>query len=45
MMLSQRMKPHKHVEVVLLMKLTHPLVVIEDIKRLKGIIMLCYFFS
>jgi hypothetical protein len=43
-MLSQRMRPQRQVEVVILMKLVHPLIVADDIDRLKSIIMLCYFY-
>ena len=45
MMLSQKMRPHKQVEVMLLVKTTHPLIVAEDINKLECIIMLCYFFG
>jgi Na+-transporting NADH:ubiquinone oxidoreductase subunit NqrB len=43
--LFQRMRPHRQVEVVLLMKLVHPLILAKDINNIKCIIMLCYFSS
>jgi hypothetical protein len=49
MILSWRIRPHRQVKVVLLMKLVHPLIVAEDIDSLRCIIMLCiimfYYFS
>ena len=37
------MRPHRQVEVVLLMKSVHPLVIAKDIDRIKYIISWCYF--